>query len=189
MSSNVRQMKFIQNRNLVERAIEKWKLSLYLYENANESTLIQVRWKGLSNDHNPFKLIIDGIITSGGCLRLTSSARGGSEILVLIHNRESKLHLLERLVTLRGQCLCRGIGRPLYGSILVERLPHQNICQTVLERRENSDSPGWERYEPVWNRDFNTSGGVATTQLRIPAVPPASNVLSELNSLVLITTE
>lgn len=38
---------------------------------------------------------------------------------------------------------------------------------------------------PVWKRDFSTSGGMATTQLKIPARPPAKRILGTLRSLTL----
>lgn len=38
---------------------------------------------------------------------------------------------------------------------------------------------------PVWKRDFSTSGGMATAQLKIPARPPAKRILGTLRSLTL----
>lgn len=38
---------------------------------------------------------------------------------------------------------------------------------------------------PVWKRDFSTSGGMATAQLKIPAKPPAKRILGTLRSLTL----
>lgn len=38
---------------------------------------------------------------------------------------------------------------------------------------------------PVWKRDFSTSGGMATTQLKIPARPPAKRIRGTLRSRTL----
>ena len=38
---------------------------------------------------------------------------------------------------------------------------------------------------PVWKRDFSTSGGMATAQLKIPARPPAKRIRGTLRSLTL----
>ncbi len=43
----------------------------------------------------------------------------------------------------------------------------------------------YNQIKPVWNLDLSTSGGIATTQLAIPAIPPANNVFNALKSLVL----
>lgn len=37
--------------------------------------------------------------------------------------------------------------------------------------------------KPVWKRDLRTSGGIATAQLQIPAIPPANRTLGMLSSL------
>lgn len=39
------------------------------------------------------------------------------------------------------------------------------------------------KHKPVWKRDLSTSGGIATAQLKIPAIPPANNMLGMLSSL------
>lgn len=38
-------------------------------------------------------------------------------------------------------------------------------------------------HAPVWKRDFSTSGGIATAQLKIPAIPPANRMLGTLSSV------
>ena len=42
---------------------------------------------------------------------------------------------------------------------------------------------GWPQHKPVWKRDLSTSGGMATAQLKIPAIPPANSMLGMLSSL------
>lgn len=42
-------------------------------------------------------------------------------------------------------------------------------------------------HPPVWKRDFSTSGGIATAQLKMPAIPPANRILGTLNSVGLKT--
>lgn len=37
--------------------------------------------------------------------------------------------------------------------------------------------------KPVWKRDLSTSAGIATAQLKIPAIPPANSTLGMLSSL------
>lgn len=44
-------------------------------------------------------------------------------------------------------------------------------------------------HSPVWKRDFSTSGGIATTQLKIPATPPAARIRGTLSSLTLRTKQ
>lgn len=44
-------------------------------------------------------------------------------------------------------------------------------------------------HSPVWKRDFSTSGGIATTQLKIPATPPATRIRGTLRSLTLQTKQ
>ena len=55
-------------------------------------------------------------------------------------------------------------------------------CQlaTLQSARVETNQPN---EVPVCSLDFRTSGGIATIQLKIPAMPPANNVRPTLRSL------
>lgn len=75
-------------------------------------------------------------------------------------------------------------SRPLFITETHSRKPKTKKTVTFLTMIKKKHSNGYFSItRPVWKRDLSTSGGMATAQLNIPAIPPANNTLGTLSSL------
>lgn len=76
------------------------------------------------------------------------------------------------------------VSNTLSNALWRQCIFQQNVikCFTTVLVLFNLWWPIRVKPRPVWSRDFSTSGGIATSQLKTPAIPPANSVRRALKS-------